>query len=392
VAGYGAAAGEKSTALFDGRTLNGWVQRGGAARFEVADGCIVGTAVRGTPNSFLCTARDYGDFLLELEVRADAGLNSGIQIRSECLDHETTVAHGTNTLKIPAGRVHGYQVEVDHQRQRRWSGGIYDEGRRGWLFPLDKNPAAGEAFRFGEWNHYRIECVGDWLRTWVNGVPAADLVDAMTLQGFIGLQVHSAPQSGPQVRWRNLRLEDRGRHVWKPLWDGRTFQGWHVIGKGNWQIEQGVIHATHARDEPAFGHLVTDASLADFTVRLKYKCRKGNSGLYFRVEETGASGVSGFQAEIDAEQDAGGLYETNGRGWVCRPRPEDVRRWFRPQDWNTMTVTARGRRLTVNVNGYQTAEVRDDPGRLTGRLALQLHGGQEVEVLFKDLELLTPAE
>lgn len=382
------AAGEGLKPVFDGTTLYGWVQHGGKAKYTVAEVCVVGTTVKGTPNSFLCTQKDYGDFILELDVKADAGLNSGIQIRSQCFDRETSAVHGTQTLRIPAGRVHGYQVEVDQRAERRWSGGIYDEGRRGWLYPLDKHPTAGAAYKFGEWNQYRIACMGDSLRTWINGVPAADLVDSMTLSGFIGLQVHGTKEDGLQVRFRNIRLQDLGRHSWKPIWDGKTLSGWHVIGKGEWKIEDGVIHATNAKDEKEFGHLVTDATFADFTVRLKYKSIKGNSGLYFRIEETGSSGVSGFQAEIDAEKDAGGLYETNGRAWVSQPKPEDVKKWFRPQDWNTMTVTARGKRITVNVNGFQSSELLDDPGRQSGRLALQVHGGQDVEVFFKDIEML----
>jgi len=383
-----ALAANEPKPIFDGKSLEGWVRRGGKANYSVEDGCVVGTSVKNTPNSFLCTKKAYGDFILELDVKADAGLNSGIQIRSECFDRETAIEHGTQQLKIPAGRVHGYQVEVDQRQERRWSGGIYDEGRRAWLYPLDKNPTAGAAYKFGEWNQYRIECVGDLLRTWINGVPAADLVDSMTLSGFIGLQVHGTKEDGLQVRFRNIRLQDLGQHVWKPIWDGKTLAGWHVIGKGDWKIEDGVIHATHVKDEKEFGHLVTDATFSDFTVRLKYKSIKGNSGLYFRIEETGFSGVSGFQAEIDAEKDAGGLYETNGRAWVSQPKPEDVKKWFRTQDWNTMTVTAWGRRITVNVNGYQSSELLDDPGRCEGHLALQVHGGQDVEVLFKDIEIL----
>src|SRR5690242_1656419 len=117
---------------------------------------------------------------------------------------------------------------------------------------------------------------------------------------------------------------------WKPLWDGKTLSGWHIIGKGKWEIEDGTIHATHPKEEKEFGHLVTDKVYKDFTVRLKFKALKGNSGLYFRIEEKGHSGVSGFQAEIDATKDVGGLYETNGRAWVVKPTPEDVSKWFTP--------------------------------------------------------------
>ena len=181
--------------LFDGKSLDGWVQRGGKAHYEVKDGVIVGTTVLRTPNSFMCTEKHYGDFILELEFLVEPTMNSGIQIRSHSLkDYKN-------------GRVHGYQVEIDPS-SRAWSGGIYDEGRRGWLFSLKDMPEAQKAFKNGEWNHYRIEAIGDRIRTWVNGIPAADLKDDKTASGFIALQVHSSKTAGQQIQWRNIRLQD----------------------------------------------------------------------------------------------------------------------------------------------------------------------------------------
>ena len=390
--GSGLLQAEEFSPLFNGTNLDGWIQRGGKAQYAIEDGVIVGTTVKGTGNSFLCTEKEYGNFILELEIKADTGLNSGVQIRSHCYDNETTYDFGGRTIKIPTSRVHGYQVEVDNQVSRRWSGGIYDEARRGWLFPLPTNSPAGQAFKFGEWNKYRIECLGDSIKTWINGVPAADLVDAEKLRGFIGLQVHASETAGLQVRFRNIRLQNLGEHAWRRAWNGESFDGGHIIGQGEWKIEPGgIIHATHSKADPGYGHLVSDMVLSDFTVRLKFKAVKGNSGYYFRIEENGNSGVSGFQAEIDAEKDVGGLYETNGRGWVSQPTPDDVKKWFKPQEWNTMTVSARGRRVNVNVNGHKTAELMNDPGRTEGYSALQLHGGQDVEVYFKDIEILLPA-
>ena len=179
----------------------------------------------------------------------------------------------------------------------------------------------------------------------------------------------------------------RAAEKWQPLWDGKTFDGWHVIGKGEWKISDGAIHGTHSKAEKEFGHLVTDNEFRDFTVRLKYKAVKGNSGLYFRIEEKGFSGVSGFQAEIDPDKDAGGLYETNGRAWVSQPKPEDVKRWYKPGQWNEMTVSAHAGDLVVYVNGIKSAEVKNDPGRREGKFALQLHGRQEGDVYFKDIEI-----
>ena len=195
--------------LFDGKSLDGWKQRGGAAKYRVEDGMVVGACVPNTSNSFLCTERDYGDFVLELEFKVDPKLNSGVQIRSECFDEATEAKRNGKKREIPAGRVHGYQVEIDPS-DRAWTGGIYDEGRRGWLDDLADNEPARKAFKPGEWNQFRIECRGDSIKTWLNGVPAADLKDSMTPRGFIALQVHGvgANTDPREVRWRNIRIQE----------------------------------------------------------------------------------------------------------------------------------------------------------------------------------------
>lgn len=174
---------------------------------------------------------------------------------------------------------------------------------------------------------------------------------------------------------------------WKPLWDGNTFSGWHTIGSGKWEIVKGAIHSTHDKSDKQFGHLVTDKTYKDFTARLKFKALKGNSGFYFRIEEKGASGVSGFQAEVDCAKDVGGLYETNGRTWVTKPTAEELKTFFKPNDWNEMTVSAHGGHIVVTVNGRKTAEVKDDPGRPEGKIALQVHANLDCDIWFKDLEI-----
>lgn len=138
--------------LFDGETFNGWTIKGGEAQYEVRDEIIVGITVHNTPNTFLTTDKMYGDFILELDYKVDSSMNSGIQIRSNSFPHYRN------------GRVHGYQVEIDPS-ERAWSAGIYDEARRGWLNTMENNPKAQQAFKQNDWNHYRIEAIGDTLKT-----------------------------------------------------------------------------------------------------------------------------------------------------------------------------------------------------------------------------------
>ena len=199
-------------ALFNGKNLDGWEQHSGTAKYRVEDGCIVGTTVANTGNSFLCTKKTYGDFILEFEFLVAREMNSGVQFRSEVYAQETEKEIKGKKKKFPADRVFGYQYEIDPS-SRAWTGGVYDEARRGWLVELKNNPAAQKAFKPGQWNKARIQCKGDHIQTWINDVKAADLKDDMTLRGLIALQVHGIGDGkkrapGEEIRWRNIRLRE----------------------------------------------------------------------------------------------------------------------------------------------------------------------------------------
>lgn len=195
--------------LFNGRDLTGWVARGGAAKYRAEGGEIIGSAVPGKANTFLCTERSYTNFVLELEFKPMLNLNSGVQVRSECFNEPKTIRWQEKPIKIPAGRVHGYQIEIDPS-PRAWTGGLYDEARRGWLQSLETNQPARKAFLADAWNRLRIECRGDSIKSWLNGVPATDYHDSLTPAGFIGLQVHGVgTNTAPlEIRWRNVRLQE----------------------------------------------------------------------------------------------------------------------------------------------------------------------------------------
>ncbi len=204
------AADDNWVPLFNGKNLDNWVQKGGKAKYRIEDGAIVGSTVPNTGNSFLCTKKDYGDFVLELEFKVDPALNSGVQIRSHCFDDKKTIEIDGKKKEIPAGRVHGYQVEIDPSA-RAFSGAIYDEARRGrFLQDLSKNEAARKAFKQNDWNKFKIECKGDSIKTWINGVPAVDLKDNVTARGFIALQVHGVGKKVEplEVRWKNIRIKE----------------------------------------------------------------------------------------------------------------------------------------------------------------------------------------
>ncbi|MEQ1862627.1 MAG: DUF1080 domain-containing protein [Chthoniobacteraceae bacterium] len=205
------AADDGFVKLFDGKTLDGWEQHSGKAEYRVEDGAVVGKTVLNTGNSFLCTKKKYGDFIFEFEFKVAPAMNSGVQFRSEYYATDTTATIAGKERKFPADRVFGYQFEIDPSA-RAYTGGVYDEARRGWLFDLKDNEPARKAFKQGEWNKGRIECRGDSIKTFINDVPAADFKDELTKEGVIALQVHGigkkTEKAGEEVRWRNLRIKE----------------------------------------------------------------------------------------------------------------------------------------------------------------------------------------
>jgi len=197
--------------LFDGETLEGWTVHSGHATYRVEDGAIVGQAVKNSSNTFLCTDREFSDFILEFEVLVDDELNSGVQFRSHIAPQELVFWFRNDKgdyqpTSIPEDRVYGYQVEI---AAGGGSGGVYDEARRAMTpwWP-EEGSEERKAFKSKKWNSYRIECKGDAIKTIVNGVIVTDFRDALSGRGIIGLQVHDVGNDSTpyQVRWRNIRL------------------------------------------------------------------------------------------------------------------------------------------------------------------------------------------
>ncbi len=196
-----ASAGEWIS-LFDGTSLDGWTQRNGTATYRIEGDAIVGKTKAGSPNSFLCTDKLYGNFELEFEVKVDNGLNSGVQIRSQTKGDD------------PKGRVNGPQVEIEMSGANgAESGYLYGEAAGGWMTPKDKRKPH-KHFKDEKWNKYRVVAHGARIQTWINGVQISDLTDEDKLKthpkGFIGLQVHGIgnnPKSF-EVSWKNLRIKE----------------------------------------------------------------------------------------------------------------------------------------------------------------------------------------
>ena len=312
--------------LFNGKDLSGWKAVAGKATFEVKDGTIEGTAVYGTGNTFLVTEEEYTDFILEVDLMiSHISSNSGVMARGQ---FDPSARNGQ-------GLVFGYQIEADPS-PRAWSGGIYDEARRGWFFPLDLNPAAKSAFKLGEWNRYRIEAIGNTLKTWVNGQEVAYFVDDMDAKGFIGLQVHSIGKKedeGRKTYFKNVRIQtenlkpipfkspvfvvstlkneltpEEKSQGWKLLFDGKTNQGWvgaykNTFPEKGWTIEEGIlkIQKSDGSESTNFGDIVTTEEFTAFDLAFDFNITEGaNSGVkYFVTLSEGNKGSAiGLEYQI----------------------------------------------------------------------------------------------
>lgn len=382
--------------LFNGENFDGFTKLNGDAKYHVEDGQMIGISEMGTPNTFMTTDKNYSDFILEFEVRVDARLNSGVQIRSN---------------SIPSyrdGRVHGYQVEIDPS-SRAYSGGIYDEARRGWIYPLSRNPKGRAAFNNGAWNSYRVEAIGPSIRVWINGVNTSNLIDDMTAEGFIGFQVHgigdNKEKDGAEVRWKNIRIttENLDRHRWemdpdvveinlipntlsnqeirrgwRMLWDGKTSDGWvgaKIDGfpQKGWTMKEGelIVESSDGAESRNGGDIITKDKFSDFELSFEFNLSEGaNSGVKYFVDPNlnkGTGSAIGLEFQVlddkkhpDAKKGVNGN-RTVGSLYDLIPAknlsvPSRSKPFNGVGNWNRGRILSRGNHVEHWMNGFKVLE------------------------------------
>ena len=376
--------------------LAGWHRQGGDASYEIVGGELVGRTAKGPKNSWLVSDATYGDFILEYEAKTDPTLNSGVMIR------------GQSRPDYRDGVVFGYQAEIDPSK-RGWSAGLYDEQRRQWLYTLARNDAARAAFRSGDWNRYRVEAIGNRLRTFINGVPAADIADDVDARGFLAFQVHAVSDDvaarSPEVRFRKVRiitdrparyalpatqlpqqgwlanrLTDAERGAgWKLLWDGRTTTGWKSAkgaqfpAKG-WSIRDGVlsVEKSGGAESTNGGDIITTRDYRNFELSVDFRLTPGaNSGVKYFVDPNllkGEGSAIGLEYQLlddarhpdakmgrDGNRTLGSLYDLITARNLSDPDNPN-KRFNPPGEWNRAVIVVRGRHVEHWLNGAKMVE------------------------------------
>ncbi len=185
--------------LYNGKDLNNWVARGGVHDFQANGPVIVATVTEGS-STYLCTKReDFKDFIFTCEIKWVVDGNTGVQFRSRVKTEKNKEV------------VYGPQVEMEEQnRKRGWSGGIYAQSCGGnYWYPLwlDAHKEVRGAINYDDWNRVTILARGKMVKTWINGIPAAQWRNSEYLEGFIALQSHSGAK-GNQVQFRNVKVKE----------------------------------------------------------------------------------------------------------------------------------------------------------------------------------------
>jgi len=387
--------------LFNGKNFKGWKKLDGSAEYRIENGEIIGTSKTGTPNSFMATKKIYGDFILEYEMKMDRGLNSGVQFRS------------TSHRPDDTARVNGYQVECDDHADRPWVGGIYEEAARGWLYPMAYNRDAFKVFKPGDWNQFRIEAIGNTIRTFINGVSFANLVDDKRPQGFIALQVHGIGNKqnleGKEISWRNIRImtedleNERNKDIplspevsflenqltenqinqgWELLWDGKTTKGWRGarldgFPEKEWTIEEGILTVEKSGGEESAhgGNIVTKSTYKSFILELDFRITEGaNSGIKYFVDpehNKGEGSSIGCEYQIlddkkhpDAKEGVAGnrtvasLYDLIKADALLYGEDNKEKRFNGVGKWNRARIEVHGSKVSHHLNGVKVIEYK----------------------------------
>jgi hypothetical protein len=194
---------EDWTSLFNGKNLDGWSVIGGAGKVAIEDNTIVLNRSSNTEeHTFICTDKVYKDFIMEVDAMGgDGSLFYGILFRAQ---------PAPDTAHV---RLYGYQVKPD-SRKRNWIGGIFDDFGTAWNWmytPEGDSRAQNARKPVGQWDHYRIEAIGDTIKVWLNDVPISNISNSKYDKGKIAIKIHfmkgDQPEKEKNTAWvKNIKI------------------------------------------------------------------------------------------------------------------------------------------------------------------------------------------
>ena len=382
--------------LFDGETLNGWKDYNGTTLtqpWHVVDGCIQAKGEGSDSDGYIVTVNEYENFELSWDWKLSKGGNSGM------LYHVVE----RPMFKVPYVTGPEYQL-LD---SKNFPDKVEDWQNLGADYAMHvPNKSLMKVNPAGKWNNAKIVFDNGHVEHWLNGVKILEFeawtdewfalknsgkwTDApeygLSRKGVLCLQDHGYPAS-----FRNLKIKELPRKSKEVnLFNGVDLKGWDAYGTEKWYVENGLLVCESGPDK-AYGYLATREYYDDYDLTLEFKQESdGNSGVFIRSFIPTGVRVNGWQVEVAPKGlHTGGIYDSIGRGWLIQPSPENEE-MLKEGEWNTLRIQLQGDHISTWLNGVEMVHLHDAIiGAGKGRIALQIHSGGGIKVLWRNLKLKT---
>ncbi len=382
--------------LFDGKTMAGWKDYNGTTLtqpWHVVEGCIQAKGDGSDASGYIVTDKQYENFELSWDWKLSKGGNSGMLYHVvERPQYSVPYVTGPEYQLIDAPNFPD-KLEDWQNMGADYAMHIPDTSL------MKVNPQ-------GEWNNSRIVFDNGHVEHWLNGVKILEFEAwtddwyarknsgkwhnapeyGLAKKGVLCLQDHGYPAS-----FRNIKIKELPRKTKEvTLFNGTDLTGWDVYGTEKWYIQDGLLVCESGPDKQ-YGYLATREYYDDFDLTVEFKQEAdGNSGVFIRSFIEKDVKVNGWQVEVAPKgHGTGGIYESYGRGWIIEA-PKEKDNVLKVGDWNTMRILVQGDKVTTWLNGEEIVNLVDEKiGEGQGRIALQIHDGGGIKVLWRNLKLKT---
>jgi hypothetical protein len=383
------------TSLFNGKDFNGLTIEETPANFTVKDNSIVlHMTDKSTRHAFIRTNKQYQDFILEFDCKRDSNFDSGVLLRGILMPKDAPIA------------MNGYMIKIDPSPTRLWTGGIFmDFGNKSeWLYDLADDKRAQQAEKVGQWNHYRVEAIGENIKIWINGIPTLNMMDDRYDKGHIAFKIHRLKAITPkwnekmEARFKNIKiisnkperfakemdipLKQTGT-AWKQLFNGKDLTGFiKVGGELKATVEDGDLVLYRMPKTMEHAYLRTNKVYKDFILELDAKRESSfQYGILFRAintPDTAHTKLYGYQVKIDptSRHWTGGIFDDFGNTWNWISNLTDnpiAQKAEKPVgEWNHWRFEVIGDHIKVYLNGIKTSDIHDSKYK-EGYIAFKAH-------------------